>query len=54
MDKSQRSTKKESKKARINTSYVFQWITSRLHDANYSLTTHENKLQEIGKTEKGY
>ena len=52
MDKSQSATNKESKKARINTSSIFQWNTSILHAVDDSHMAHENKLQEKAKLRK--
>ena len=51
-DKSQSETKKESNKARINTSSVFQWNTPILHASKYSHMAHTNKLQEREKLRK--
>ena len=49
MDKSQSATNKESKKARINTSSIFQWNTSILHSTKDIRMAHENKFQEKAK-----
>ena len=51
-DKSQSATKKESKKAMINTSSAFKWSTSISHAAKNSRTVHEKKLQEKEKLRK--
>ena len=51
-DKSQSATKKESNKARISTSSLFQWNTSSLHSNKDSHMAHENKLQEKEKLRK--
>ena len=45
-DKIQSATKKESNKARINTSPVFQWKTSSLHADNDSRMAHEKNCKK--------
>ena len=52
IDKSQSATRKESNKARINTSSVFQCNTPCLHSAKYSRMAHRNKFQEKEKMRK--
>ena len=51
-DKIRRATKKESNKARVNTSYVFQLNTSSLDDVKDIHIAHENKLEKRQNLER--